>query len=42
MMMLTGPEGSGKSHFAAVWALIAGARLISPAALEQATVRRRR
>jgi chromosomal replication initiation ATPase DnaA len=36
--MLTGPEGSGKSHLAAIWAEMAGARLISSHALEQATV----
>jgi chromosomal replication initiation ATPase DnaA len=36
--MLTGPEGSGKSHLAAVWAQMAGARLISSHALEEATV----
>jgi len=29
MVMLTGPEGSGKSHLAAVWAQAAGARLIA-------------
>jgi len=37
-VMLTGPEGSGKSHLAAIWAEMAGARLISSHALEQATV----
>ena len=37
-VILAGPEGSGKSHLAAVWALIAGARLVAARALEQATV----
>ena len=38
MVILAGPEGSGKSHLAAVWALIAGARLVAARALEQAAV----
>ena len=29
VMMLVGPEGSGKSHLAAVWAAVAGARSVS-------------
>jgi len=37
-MILTGPEGSGKSHLAAVWANAAGARRVAGRALEQATV----
>jgi len=37
-VILTGPEGSGKSHLAAIWANAAGARLISARALDQATV----
>src|SRR5262249_58304922 len=37
-VMLTGPEGSGKSHLAAVWAQAAGARLIAGRALEEASV----
>jgi len=37
-VMLTGPEGSGKSHLAAVWAQAAGARLIAARALEEASV----
>jgi chromosomal replication initiation ATPase DnaA len=37
-VMLTGPQGSGKSHLAAIWAEMAGARLISSHALEAATV----
>jgi chromosomal replication initiation ATPase DnaA len=31
--VLTGPEGSGKTHLAHVWAAAAGARLAGPAAL---------
>jgi len=38
MFMLTGPEGSGKSHLAAVWAQAAGARFLSARALEEANV----
>jgi chromosomal replication initiation ATPase DnaA len=38
VVMLTGPEGSGKSHLAAVWAQAAGARLLSAQALDQAGV----
>ena len=37
-LMLTGPEGSGKSHLAAVWANAAGARCVAGRALEQAMV----
>jgi chromosomal replication initiation ATPase DnaA len=37
-LMLTGPEGSGKSHLAAVWADAAGARAVAGRALEQAMV----
>ncbi|HEU4358022.1 MAG TPA: chromosomal replication initiator DnaA [Xanthobacteraceae bacterium] len=37
-VMLTGPEGSGKSHLAAIWAQAAGARLIAARALEEASV----
>lgn len=33
---LVGPEGSGKSHLAAIWANAAGARFISAHALEEA------
>ncbi len=36
--ILTGPEGSGKSHLAAIWANAAGARLVAARALDQATV----
>ena len=38
MILLTGPEGSGKSHLAAVWAQAAGARVLSAQALDQAGV----
>lgn len=34
LMMLVGPEGSGKSHLAAIWAEAAGARSTSAAALD--------
>jgi chromosomal replication initiation ATPase DnaA len=37
-VMLIGPEGSGKSHLAAIWAQAAGARLIAARALEEASV----
>jgi chromosomal replication initiation ATPase DnaA len=33
IILLRGPEGSGKSHLAAIWANIAGARTLSPRAL---------
>ena len=39
-VILTGPEGSGKSHLAAIWAQAAGARLIAARALEPASVPR--
>jgi chromosomal replication initiation ATPase DnaA len=38
IMLLVGPEGSGKSHLAAIWAEQAGARSISAHALTQAAV----
>jgi chromosomal replication initiation ATPase DnaA len=38
LMLLVGPEGSGKSHLAAVWAEQAGARSISAHALTAAAV----
>jgi len=38
VMMLAGPEGSGKSHLAAIWAAEAGARSISAHALATADV----
>jgi chromosomal replication initiation ATPase DnaA len=37
-MLLTGPEGSGKSHLAAIWAEQAGARSTTPHALTAANV----
>jgi chromosomal replication initiation ATPase DnaA len=37
-IILTGPEGSGKSHLAAIWANAAGARLVAARALEPSTV----
>jgi chromosomal replication initiation ATPase DnaA len=36
IMMLAGPEGSGKSHLATIWATAAGARFASAAALSEA------
>jgi chromosomal replication initiation ATPase DnaA len=33
-MLLVGPEGSGKSHLAAIWARAAGARFLSARALD--------
>src|ERR1700745_446923 len=38
IMLLVGPEGSGKSHLAAIWAERAGARTISAHALTPTTV----
>jgi chromosomal replication initiation ATPase DnaA len=38
VVMLVGPEGAGKSHLAAAWAGIAGARVISARALDVASV----
>lgn len=38
IMLLVGPEGSGKSHLAAIWAEQAGARSTSARALTAATV----
>jgi chromosomal replication initiation ATPase DnaA len=35
---LIGPEGSGKSHLAAIWAKAAGARVIAGAAIDAASV----
>jgi chromosomal replication initiation ATPase DnaA len=37
-VLLRGPEGSGKSHLAAIWARAAGARTVSPRALGGADV----
>lgn len=38
VMLLTGPEASGKSHLASIWAELSGARTISAHALEAADV----
>ena len=38
IMLLVGPEGSGKSHLASIWAEQAGARSISAHALDPASV----
>jgi chromosomal replication initiation ATPase DnaA len=37
-VLLRGPEGSGKSHLAAIWAREAGARTLSPRMLDSAEV----
>ena len=37
-MVLAGPEGSGKSHLAAIWGAAAGARFIAARALGEADV----
>jgi chromosomal replication initiation ATPase DnaA len=37
-IVLTGPEGSGKSHLAAIWSDVAGARLVAARSLDQAKV----
>jgi chromosomal replication initiation ATPase DnaA len=37
-VLLRGPEGSGKSHLAAIWAREAGARMLAPRALDSAEV----
>src|ERR1700693_1913770 len=37
---LTGPEGAGKSHLAAIWAHAAGGRVISSRAIDAAVVPR--
>src|ERR1700742_5207729 len=36
VLALAGPEGAGKSHLAAIWAEIAGARFLSGRALGEA------
>jgi chromosomal replication initiation ATPase DnaA len=38
VMMLVGPEGCGKSHLAAIWAAISGARVVAAHALTPADV----
>ncbi len=35
VVMLTGPEGSGKSHLAAIWAAASGARVVAARALAE-------
>ena len=35
---IAGPEGSGKSHLAAIWAQMSGARVVSARALQTATL----
>jgi chromosomal replication initiation ATPase DnaA len=37
-VILAGPEGSGKSHLAAIWAQVAGARRVAARSLELASV----
>jgi chromosomal replication initiation ATPase DnaA len=37
-VLLRGPEGSGKSHLAAIWARQSGARTLSPRALRRAEI----
>jgi chromosomal replication initiation ATPase DnaA len=38
IMVLVGPQGSGKSHLAAIWAAAAGARLIAARAIDAASL----
>jgi chromosomal replication initiation ATPase DnaA len=38
MLLLVGPEGSGKSHLATIWAHAAGARLVAANALQEGRV----
>jgi chromosomal replication initiation ATPase DnaA len=38
VLLLVGPEGSGKSHLAAIWAHAAGARLVAANALQEGRV----
>src|SRR6476619_5146965 len=35
VVLLTGPEGSGKSHLAAIWAAASGARVVAARALAE-------
>lgn len=37
-LLLTGPEGAGKTHLAHVWAALTGARIVDAAALSEDTV----
>src|SRR5579875_1798455 len=39
-LALVGPEGSGKSHLAAIWAALSGARILSARLLDEADVPR--
>ena len=38
IMLLRGPEGAGKSHLAAIWARMSGARMLTSRALKRADV----
>ena len=38
-IVLVGPEGSGKTHLATIWAPTAGARVVSAHALDEAALR---
>lgn len=38
IMLLTGPQGSGKSHLASIWATAAGARSVAARALDTASL----
>jgi chromosomal replication initiation ATPase DnaA len=38
-IVLVGPEGSGKTHLATIWAATAGARVVSAHALDEAALR---
>jgi chromosomal replication initiation ATPase DnaA len=38
VVLLRGPEGSGKSHLAAIWARASGARMLSPGSLDGSEV----
>jgi chromosomal replication initiation ATPase DnaA len=38
-IVLVGPEGSGKTHLATIWAAAAGARVVSAHALDEAALR---
>ena len=38
MLLLVGPEGSGKSHLASIWADASGARLVAAHALQEGRV----
>ena len=38
VLLLVGPEGAGKSHLAAIWAQLSGARLVAARALENVSL----